>query len=153
MGSSADAEEGLGLLGGRNFATECVGQFDGGLDERGVRWGEYATSQVHRILETRTDTRCAVQQRQSEQARMVTTNAGHRPERLWWQRPHHRVERRWRGIDAAGDTEDEIDVQRSGDAPFFQPAHRLDDVADLEAVGCEAAVMGVGYLARLGITL
>ena len=28
-----------------------------------------------------------------------------------------------------------------------------DDLADLEAVGCEAAVMGVGFLARLGITL
>jgi phosphoribosylformimino-5-aminoimidazole carboxamide ribotide isomerase len=27
-----------------------------------------------------------------------------------------------------------------------------DDLADLEEVGCEAAVMGVGYLARLGIT-
>jgi len=28
-----------------------------------------------------------------------------------------------------------------------------DDVAALEGVGCEAAVMGMGYLARLGITL
>jgi len=28
-----------------------------------------------------------------------------------------------------------------------------DDLADLERVGCEGAVMGVGFLARLGITL
>jgi phosphoribosylformimino-5-aminoimidazole carboxamide ribotide isomerase len=28
-----------------------------------------------------------------------------------------------------------------------------DDLADLEKVGCEGAVMGVGFLARLGITL
>ncbi len=27
------------------------------------------------------------------------------------------------------------------------------DVADLEAIGCEAAIMGLGYLKRLGITL
>jgi phosphoribosylformimino-5-aminoimidazole carboxamide ribonucleotide (ProFAR) isomerase len=27
-----------------------------------------------------------------------------------------------------------------------------DDLADLEKVGCEGAVMGVGFLARLGIT-
>ena len=28
-----------------------------------------------------------------------------------------------------------------------------DDVAALERVGCEAAVMGLGYLARLGLSL
>jgi phosphoribosylformimino-5-aminoimidazole carboxamide ribotide isomerase len=28
-----------------------------------------------------------------------------------------------------------------------------DDLADLEAIGCEAAVMGVGFLARLGINI
>jgi hypothetical protein len=28
-----------------------------------------------------------------------------------------------------------------------------DDVASLAAVGCEAAVMGVGYLKRLGLEL
>ena len=27
------------------------------------------------------------------------------------------------------------------------------DVDDLEAIGCEAAIMGLGYLKRLGITL
>jgi phosphoribosylformimino-5-aminoimidazole carboxamide ribotide isomerase len=45
------------------------------------------------------------------------------------------------------------EVCQSGLAVVAAGGVRDEDLAALEAVGCEAAVMGVGYLARLGVEL
>ena len=44
------------------------------------------------------------------------------------------VERLGRGVDPAGDAEDQIDAQRRRQDALLEPAHGADDVADVEAL-------------------
>ena len=57
--------------------------------------------------------------------------------RLRRQRAQHRVERLGRGVDPAGDAEDEVDPQRRLEDPLLEPAHRADHVADVEGLDLE----------------
>src|SRR6478672_433090 len=134
---SAKLQQLLGLLLRGHLTPEGAREVHRYLDQCRIGGREHATAQVRDVFESGANPGGAMQQRQPQHAGVVTPDARHGPERAGGQGMQHRLQRLGGSVYAPWNPEYEIDAQRRRQDPLFQPAHRADDMPDVEGLDLE----------------